>query len=150
MNSGSYSIPESVFQSIYSVISRCDHNVSGLQVVSASSDGSFKTWELKSSTCLSTEECGNDKIWALDALPDGSVLVTGSADSNLILWHDITEQKVIESSSKRQKLIEDEQKLNNVIRGGKWMEAFTMALDLDRPFTLLKVIRGLDKSFDLE
>jgi U3 small nucleolar RNA-associated protein 13 len=84
-------------------------------VLSVSSDGSMKSWELKTSSCLLTEECGNDKIWTLDASPDGGIVVTGSADSVLTLWHDVTEQKVSDAVEKKKKLVQDEQKLSNLM-----------------------------------
>jgi len=115
-------------------------------MISSSSDGTLKSWDLRSSTCLSTWECGNDKVWALDCIPDGSIILTGTADSILTMWEDTTEEKVEESREKRKKLLEHEQMLSNVIRQGKWKEAIILALNLDRPFTLLKVIRGMERA----
>lgn len=111
-------------------------------MLSVSSDGSMKSWELKTSSCLLTEECGNDKIWTMDSSPEGNVVVTGSADSVLSLWQDITETKVLQATDKKKKLIENEQKLNNLFHAREWTRAFEMALQMDRPFALLKVIRG--------
>lgn len=116
----------------------------GLQICSTSSDGTLRVWDIKSSLCLSTEECGNDKIWACAAQPDLSLVVTGSGDSLITVWEDITEEKVKESLDKRKKHLEDEQKLTNVMRSGKWEDAFKLAIELDRPFTLLKIIRELN------
>ncbi|ODN02897.1 Transducin beta-like protein 3 [Orchesella cincta] len=121
----------------------------GLQIVSTSSDGTFRVWDLKSSSCVSTEECGNDKIWTLAAKPDASEIITGSADSIITVWEDITEQKVKENLAKRKKTIEEEQKLNNVLKSGAWKEAFKLAIELDRPFTLLKIIRELKDPSEL-
>lgn len=119
----------------------------GLQVLSVSSDGCLKSWELKTSSCLFTEECGNDKIWALDASSDGDSVVTGSADAILTVWRDITEEKVIQNIEKKNKLIEEEQRLNNLLNAKEWTRAFELALKLDRPFTLLKVVRGTYETF---
>lgn len=119
----------------------------GLQVCSTSSDGTMRIWDLKSSMCLATEECGNDKIWAMCAQPDLSVILTGSADSALTVWEDVTEEKVKESQAKRRRFLEDEQKLNNVMRSGQWEQAFRLALELDRPFTLLRIVRELKETF---
>lgn len=112
--------------------------------MSVSSDGSLKSWDLKTSSCVLTEECGNDKIWTMDASQDGHTVVTGSADSVLSLWHDNTEEKVTQAAEKKKKGIEDEQKLNNLLHAREWTRAFEMALQLDRPFVLLKVIRGMN------
>ena len=92
-------------------------------------------------------ESSEDKLWALDCTPDGQLVVTGSADSVLTIWKDVTEKKVVESLSRRKKNIEDEQKLANVVRNSDWAQAVRLAIQLDRPFTLLKVIRG--KEFKL-
>ncbi|CAL8073192.1 unnamed protein product [Orchesella dallaii] len=121
----------------------------GLQIVSTSSDGTFRVWDVKTSTCVTTEECGNDKIWSLTAKPDASEVITGSADSIITVWEDITEQKVKENLTKRKKVMEEEQKLNNVLKSGAWKEAFKLALELDRPFTLLRVIRELKDPSEL-
>jgi len=114
----------------------------GLQAISTSSDGTWKTWDLRTSACLSTMESSEDKIWALDCTPDGQLVVTGSADSVLTIWKDITDQKVEESLNRKKKNLEDEQKLSNVVRNKDWTKAIYLAIELDRPFTLLKVIRG--------
>lgn len=80
----------------------------------------------------------------MDASQDGHTVVTGSADSVLSLWHDNTEEKVTQAAEKKKKGIEDEQKLNNLLHAREWTRAFEMALQLDRPFVLLKVIRGMN------
>jgi len=77
----------------------------------------------------------------MDASSDGNIVITGSADSVLTLWHDVTEEKVAEKVEKKRKQILDEQKLRNLLYAKEWNKAFLMALRLDRPFTLLKVIR---------
>ena len=116
--------------------------MAGFQILSTSSDGTLKSWDLRSSTCISTYELSEDKIWALDAVPDGSLVVTGSADSLLTVSVDVTEEKYKESMEKRNKMVEDDQRLNNLLRKGEWMHAVKLAIELDRPFTLLKIIRG--------
>jgi len=107
----------------------------GLQALSTSSDGTWKSWDLRTSTCLSTMEGSEDKLWALDCSPDGQVVVTGSADSVLTIWKDVTEEKVVEAWGRRKKNLEDEQKLANVVRKGDWTQAIRLAIELDRPFT---------------
>lgn len=120
----------------------------GLQICSTSSDGTMRVWDIKTSTCVSTEECGDDKIWAVATQPDLSLIVTGSADSIITVWEDVTEEKVKEGLEKRKKQLEDEQKLTNVMRSGKWEDAFRLAIELDRPFTLLKIMRELKEPLE--
>jgi len=117
---------------------------SGLQIISTSTDGTWRSWDLRSSTCLSANE-GSDshKLWALDCSPDGKLVVTGSGDSRLILWNDITEEKVKESQEKRNRIVQDEQKLANVLRKEDWTEAVRLAIELDKPFALLRILRDV-------
>jgi len=114
----------------------------GLQAISAGSDGTIRAWDLRNSQCLTVLENSDDKVWALDATPDGSFVVTGSADSILTIWKDITDQKVQESHSRKKALLETEQKLQNVINSGKWANAIELAIKLKRPFALLRVVRS--------
>jgi U3 small nucleolar RNA-associated protein 13 len=92
-------------------------------------------------------EGSEDKLWALDCSPDGQLVVTGSADSVLTIWKDVTDQKVVESLNRRKENLENDQKLSNVVRNGDWAQAIRLAIELDRPFTLLKVIRGKGSGF---
>jgi U3 small nucleolar RNA-associated protein 13 len=78
----------------------------------------------------------------MEASPEGDIVVTGSADSTLTVWRDITEEKVSQMMDKKKKLIEDEQHLTNLLNAKEWSKAFEMAIQLDRPYTLLKVVRG--------
>ncbi|CAG7833531.1 unnamed protein product [Allacma fusca] len=122
---------------------------SGLQILSTSSDGTLKSWDIRTSTCISTYEQSDDKLWALDAVPDGSLIVTGSADSILTVCVDVTEAKYQESVEKKNKAVEEEQRLNNLLRKGDWQHAIRLAIELDRPFTLLKIIRDITDMNDL-
>lgn len=73
---------------------------------------------------------------------DESELVTGGNDSKLIVWKDVTEEAKIEAANKRQEYILQEQKLSNLIHSKKLLAALKLALNLDRPATVLKIINS--------
>jgi U3 small nucleolar RNA-associated protein 13 len=73
-------------------------------------------------------EGSEDKLWALDCSPDGQLVVTGSADSVLTIWKDVTDQKVVESLNRRKENLENDQKLSNVVRNGDWAQAIRLAI----------------------
>lgn len=73
---------------------------------------------------------------------DESELVTGGSDSKLIIWKDVTEETKIEAASKRQEYILQEQELSNLIHSKKLLSALKLALNLDRPATVLKIINS--------
>lgn len=113
-----------------------------MQAISAGSDGTLRAWDLRTSQCLAVFENSEDKVWGLDSTPDGNFVVTGSADALLTIWKDVTDRKVKEAVNRRKNLLETEQKLQNVIESGKWAAAVQLAIQLKRPFALLRVIRS--------
>ena len=50
------------------------------------SDGLIKMWTIKTNECTKTLDAHDQKIWALAVNQNESVVVTGAADSNIIVW----------------------------------------------------------------
>lgn len=50
------------------------------------SDGLVKLWTIKSNECVKTFDEHQDKVWALHGSGKDDLLVTGSADSTIVIW----------------------------------------------------------------
>ena len=50
------------------------------------SDGLVKLWTIKNNECVRTLDEHEDKIWALAVSSCEETVVTGAADSNIIVW----------------------------------------------------------------
>ena len=68
--------------------------------------------------------------------------MTGGSDSNLVLWRDVTEKRRQEDEEARQKLVLEEQELANLIRADHFLPALKLALSLDRPLQVLRIVKG--------
>ncbi|OII77511.1 hypothetical protein cand_016710 [Cryptosporidium andersoni] len=116
----------------------------GLQLVSSADDGLVKLWNISTSECIATFSGHKDKIWTLDIFttPQYSFMLTGGADSQIILWEDITskveEQKKLTESLKNEKITQ----VDVLIKQNNWIEALNLALDLNLQ---LKTFQALEK-----
>ena len=50
------------------------------------SDGLVKLWTIKTNECVKTLDAHQDKVWGLHTSSKDCLMVTGSADSNIIVW----------------------------------------------------------------
>ncbi|RZF35974.1 hypothetical protein LSTR_LSTR005387 [Laodelphax striatellus] len=117
----------------------------GLQLVSVGSDGLLKLWCIKSSECMATFDEHDGKVWALAVTSDEKSLVTGGDDSKLLFWTDETEAARVEAANAKQARIENEQRLDNLIHNKMLLPALDLALRLERPATVLKIITKLQQ-----
>ncbi|KAK6334079.1 U3 small nucleolar RNA-associated protein 13 [Orbilia brochopaga] len=115
----------------------------GLQVASAGGEGLVKVWEARMGECVATLDGHEDKVWALAARRDESVLVTGGGDSVVTFWKDVTEQTREEKARKDEKAVEQEQKLSNLIQAKDYRSAIVLALELNYPYKLLKLLTAV-------
>lgn len=75
-------------------------------------------------------------------MDDGSIVVTGSADSRLVVWHDRTEEvKIAEAAALQTKELQDQQ-LQNLLQNEQLLPALKMSITLERPNTALKIIQS--------
>ncbi|ANB15058.1 Utp13p [Sugiyamaella lignohabitans] len=125
----------------------------GKQLVSAGGDGLVKVWEVSSGECTTTLDNHEDKVWSVAvgtrkaATPDkeddedGGIILSGGGDSIITVWEDISEEERVRKAEESAELVEKEQELSNYIRKGNWAKAFALALSLDHPFRLLKLLQ---------
>jgi U3 small nucleolar RNA-associated protein 13 len=82
-----------------------------------------------------------DKVWALDVSADGKVLVSGGADSQIVVWNDVTQVEEEAKRATEEQSIIMEQKLANHLRYKEYEQALEIALELEKPRQALKVSR---------
>ena len=105
----------------------------GMQIASAASDGLVKLWSTQEGTCVATleDESMEGKIWAMDVKEDGAQLITGSSDSALCIWTDVTKKVSLEKLKSNQLEMEQKQEMDNHVTAGRYAKALVLALALD-------------------
>ncbi|XP_062840755.1 transducin beta-like protein 3 [Trichomycterus rosablanca] len=117
----------------------------GTQIVSGGSDGLVKLWTIKSNECVQTFDAHQDKVWALHCNTSDDLIVTGSADSNITLWKDVTEEEQAEEQAKQEDQILKQQELSNLLHEKNFLKALGIAISLDQPHTVLRVIKEIQQ-----
>uniref|UniRef100_A0AAZ3QBT4 U3 small nucleolar RNA-associated protein 13 C-terminal domain-containing protein n=1 Tax=Oncorhynchus tshawytscha TaxID=74940 RepID=A0AAZ3QBT4_ONCTS len=107
------------------------------------SDGLVKLWTIKTNECVKTLDAHQDKVWGLHATRKDDRVVTASADSNITVWTDVTEVEQAEEQAKQEDQILKKQELSNLLHEKKYLKALGLAISLDQPHTVLKVIKGI-------
>lgn len=120
----------------------------GMQLLSTGSDGNVKIWSVKANECQKTIDAHSDKVWTMCPSKDESHFVSGSADSHIVLWEDVTSAEIEEQSIKVAKVVEAEQGLRNLIEKKKWRKALKVAIILDQPFRCLTILREINMDGD--
>uniref|UniRef100_A0A673XK36 Transducin beta like 3 n=1 Tax=Salmo trutta TaxID=8032 RepID=A0A673XK36_SALTR len=115
----------------------------GTQLLTSGSDGLVKLWTIKTNECVKTLDAHQDKVWGLHATRKDDRVVTASADSNITVWTDVTEVEQAEEQAKQEDQILKKQELSNLLHEKKFLKALGLAISLDQPHTVLKVIKGI-------
>ncbi|XP_061830325.1 transducin beta-like protein 3 [Nerophis lumbriciformis] len=115
----------------------------GTQLLSSGSDGLVKLWTIKTNECVKTLDAHQDKVWGLHGSRKDDKMVTGSADSNIIVWMDVTEAELAEEQAKQEDQIMKQQELSNLLHEKKYLKALGLAISLDQPHTVLSVIKAI-------
>ncbi|XP_056389510.1 transducin beta-like protein 3 [Hyla sarda] len=115
----------------------------GTQLLTSGSDGLLKLWTIKTNECVKTIDGHEDKVWGLYGNKQDSAVVTGSADSSIVLWKDVTEVELAEVQAKEEKEILQQQELSNLLHEKRYLKALGLAISLDQPHTVLKVIKAI-------
>ena len=110
------------------------------QLISSGSDGLLKLWTIKNNECESTIDAHDDKVWALDISPCGKALFSGGADSKIAVWRDTTKEREDAVRDAEEKNILMEQRLSNHLRHKQYEQALELALELEKPNQVLKVL----------
>ncbi|EWC46276.1 hypothetical protein DRE_04447 [Drechslerella stenobrocha 248] len=122
----------------------------GQQIVSAGGEGLVKVWEARTGECVTTLDGHEDKVWALAARRDETVVVTGGGDSVVNFWRDVSEQTREERQRQAEESVEQEQKLANLIQAKDYRSAIVLALELNYPYKLLKLLTAVITAPDPE
>lgn len=115
----------------------------GTQLLTSGSDGLLKLWTIKTNECIKTLDDHEDKVWGLHGNKLDRGVVTGSADSSIILWKDVTEVELAEEQEKQEKEILQQQELSNLLHEKRFLKALGLAISLDQPHTVLRVIKAI-------
>ncbi|TMS15551.1 Transducin beta-like protein 3 [Larimichthys crocea] len=107
------------------------------------SDGLVKLWTIKTNECVKTLDAHQDKVWGLHGSRKDDKMVTGSADSNITVWLDVTEVELAEEQAKQEDQILKQQELSNLLHEKKYLKALGLAISLDQPHTVLTVIKAI-------
>jgi len=111
--------------------------------MSSGADGLVKLWTIRNNECEATMDAHNDKVWALDLSPDCGEMVSGGADSKLVVWADTTQQAIDAKHAEDEEVIMLDQKLANHLRHKEYAEALEIAFKRDKPQHALKVLTAL-------
>lgn len=114
-----------------------------MQFISASGEGLIKLFNIKTSECTGTFDQHEGKIWALSVKKDESQFITGGSDSLLIRWKDVSEEKKALRLQEQEEFIIQEQKLQNYVQSDQFLKALKLALRLDKPLHVLKIIQNV-------
>ncbi|KAM9372396.1 transducin beta-like protein 3 [Phaethornis superciliosus] len=120
----------------------------GTQLLSSGSDGLLKLWTIKTNECVKTLDGHEDKIWGLHSNKQDDMVVTASSDSCITLWKDVTEIEEKEAQAKEEEQILKEQELSNLLHEKRFLRALGLAISLDRPHTVLMVVKAILKETD--
>lgn len=117
----------------------------GRQILSSGSDGLLKLWVIKTSECTTTLDGHEAKVWttAVSNQSGEPIVMSGGADSTLILWKDTTEEEAQSKQDELQKQILQEQVLSNLIADKKFVRALGLAVSLNKPYMALNVLKEI-------
>ncbi|XP_054168182.1 transducin beta-like protein 3 [Oppia nitens] len=117
----------------------------GMQLITSASDGNIKIWNIKDNECVKTLDAHNDKVWALALTQtlEETLMISGSSDSSIIIWRDVTEKETEELALQKESQVESEQNLLNCMQKKNWLKALKLAIRLDHPFRALNIIKEI-------
>lgn len=72
-------------------------------------------------------------------------VVTGGRNSLLIVWRDVTEERKQKAIQEQEEQLLQEQKLANLLQSQQLTAALSLALKLNKPFQVLKIVNGKKK-----
>lgn len=126
-------------------ILRIEFLSSGAQIVSTGADGLVKLFSIKSSEIVCSLNQHDARIWALAIKHDETGMVTGGADSCLVKWRDVSEEIRQEKVKQDEERILQEQHLSNLLQNQDYLKALQLALNLDKPLQVLKIVQNIIK-----
>lgn len=120
----------------------------GMQIITSGADGLIKLWSIKTAECVHTMEKHEGRVWAIAVSNDEEYVISGGSDSLLVKWKDVTMEKKEREAKLQQDLALQEQTLSNLLHSKQLLKALKLAIRLDRPQQVLKIINLVIKSED--
>lgn len=117
----------------------------GQQIISSGADGLLKLWNIKTSECKMSLDNHEGKVWSLAINKSESLIVTGGSDSKLVKLKDCTVERKEKMAKEREELILQEQELMNLLHNKKLVKALRLALRMERPLHVLKIVNEVLK-----
>ena len=115
----------------------------GTQLITVGSDSLLKLWNINDGECINTFENHEDRIWALETSADNSLVYTGSSDSTICIWKDVTEEETIKQQEAELQSKLKTEDLTLYLRKKDYKNALIIAMDLDHPMKLLKIFQDV-------
>mmetsp|Transcript_7549 Transcript_7549/g.22069 ORF Transcript_7549/g.22069 Transcript_7549/m.22069 type:complete len:1079 (+) Transcript_7549:194-3430(+) len=133
------------FQGHLSSVLRVRFLSTGLQLVSSGADGLLKLWTIRTNECETTLDGHSNKVWAMDLAngDNADFVVSGAADSRILVWEDTTAQLEDEERAQEAERILLDQKMANHLRHKEYDKALDIALQVDKPRQALKILTAL-------
>ncbi|PKU34177.1 transducin betahypothetical protein [Limosa lapponica baueri] len=125
-------------------------------IATGSQDRLAKLWSSSDCSLLGVFTGHKRGIWCVQFSPVDQILATSSADGTLKLWglrdfsclKDVTEIEEKEAQAKQEEQIMKEQELSNLLHEKRYLKALGLAISLDRPHTVLMVVKAILKETD--
>ncbi|XP_018044138.1 PREDICTED: transducin beta-like protein 3 [Atta colombica] len=122
----------------------------GMQLITSGGDGLLKLWNIKTSECISTLNQHESHVWTLAVTKDQKHMISGGSDSLLVIWRDVTEERKAQAASEKAQFVLEEQRLANLLKAEELQAALKLALKLERPLQVLKIIEAISKKTNNE
>ncbi|XP_041978476.1 transducin beta-like protein 3 [Aricia agestis] len=117
----------------------------GQQIVSCGADGLLKLWTIKTSESKMSLDNHDGKVWSMALNKDESIIVTGGSDSKLVMLKDVSVERREQLAKEREELVLQEQELMNLLNDKKLVKALKLALRMERPLHILKIVNEVLK-----
>lgn len=118
----------------------------GQQIISSGADGLLKLWNIKTSECKMSLDNHEGKVWSLAVNKSESLVITGGSDSKLVKLKDVTVERKEKMAKEREEMILQEQELMNLLHDKKLVKALRLALRMERPLHVLKIVNEVLKN----
>ena len=115
----------------------------GTQLLTSGSDGLMKLWNIKKNEEIKTIDAHDGRVWALSVSNDEERVVTGAQDGSVVIWRDSTKEELAEKYAEEERIVVLSQDLANLLSKNKYKEAAELALELKRPYEMLKIVEKM-------
>lgn len=112
----------------------------GMQLASAGADGVVKIWNIRDKECVSTLDNHEDRVWALAINRLESRILSGSSDSKITVWKDVTSETNSALEKQAADKIVKSQDLDLFLKRKDYRSAIILGMQLDQPFKILNIL----------